>query len=305
MVQKTFNKRGFEVSRGFHNTTVYRAAPCDLLLTINPNNRKETIDEFRKSEFAYYSGIRLENIYDLEFLEEFPLLLYLEVFSDKPVNITPIEKLHNIRGLQIIEPKNGLDFSNFPHLEVFAGKWNENNKNIDSCRDLRSVMISNFNSKRKDFYELRNIVRLENLEIIRTNIESLKGIETLQDLKYLMLAYAPRLHDISDIGQTNLREIEFDCIKNIQDYSYLGAIKYLRKMRISKCGAIKNISWINNLKYLDFFTFVETNIVDGDLSPLLQLPELRYVGSFDKKHYNLKMDEIKSHIDRVHPQKHF
>jgi hypothetical protein len=37
---------------------------------------------------------------------------------------------------------------------------------------------------------------------------------------------------------------------------------------------------------------VETNVEDGDLSPLLQLPRLRYVGTMDKKHYNYKFDAL-------------
>lgn len=305
MIQRTFNEKGFEVARGFRNTKVYRAASCDLLLVINPNNMEEAIHEFRRSEFAYYSGIRVENISNLEFLSEFPLLLYLEVISDTSIDVNPIESLHNIRGLHVSEPKKGLDFSNFPNLEVFTGKWHENNKSIENCRDLRTLMITNYNSKTKDFSDLRSIARLEDLRIIRTNIESLSGIETLKDLKYLMIAYASRLKDISSIGKTNLREIEFDNIKKIQDYNSFGDLEYLRKIILSKCANIENINWIRILKNLDFFSFVDTNVIDGNLSPLLELQELRYVGSFDKKHYNLKIEELNKHLSEVHQQKHF
>lgn len=305
MIQKTFNEKGFEVSRGFRNTTVYRSAPCDLLLVINPNNLKEAIHELKQSEFTYYSGIRLENIDDLEFLTEFPLLLYLEVISDKPVNIAPIESLHNIRGLHIADPKNGLDFNKFPHLEIFIGKWHEKNQNLESCRDLRSILISNYNSKTKDFSELKNIVRLENLDIICSNIESLKGIETLKDLKNLMIAYAPKLKNISDITKTNLREIEFANVKKIEDYRFLSNLEYLRKIILDNCADIEDINWISYLNNLDFFTFMKTNIVDGDLDSLLHLPNLRYVGSFNKKHYNLKIEEINKQLSELHSKKHF
>ncbi|MBC8061545.1 MAG: hypothetical protein H7Y18_12890 [Clostridiaceae bacterium] len=304
MIQKTFNEKGYEVSRGFRNTTVYRAAPCDLLLVINPINLKETIEEFRNSEFAYYSGIRVENIYDLGFLAEFQSLLYLEVVSEKPINVAPIESLHNIRGLHVTELKNGLDFMNFPHLEIFLGKWHEKNQNLESCRDLRSIFINNYNSKTKDFCELKNIVRLENLHIIRSNIESLKGIETLKDLKKLMIAYAPKLKDIYDIGKANLREIEFAKTRKIEDYHLFGNIEYLRKIILDNCADIKDIKWISNLRNLDFFSFVETNIVDGDLNPLLDLPELRYVGYLNKKHYNFRMEEINDRLLGVHSKNH-
>lgn len=46
------------------------------------------------------------------------------------------------------------------------------------------------------------------------------------------------------------------------------------------------------MEQLDFFSFVETNVEDGDLSPLLNIPSLRYVGTSDKKHYNYKFTAI-------------
>jgi len=43
---------------------------------------------------------------------------------------------------------------------------------------------------------------------------------------------------------------------------------------------------------LDTFSFVETNVEDGDLSPLLELPMLRDVGTMDKKHSNYKFEQL-------------
>jgi hypothetical protein len=48
---------------------------------------------------------------------------------------------------------------------------------------------------------------------------------------------------------------------------------------------------------LDQFSFVETNVEDGDLSPLLELPMLRYVGTMGKKHYNYKFEQINALLD--------
>jgi hypothetical protein len=46
------------------------------------------------------------------------------------------------------------------------------------------------------------------------------------------------------------------------------------------------------MRRLDFFSFVDTNVLDGDLSPLLDLPKLRYVGTMDKRNYSHKMAEF-------------
>ena len=53
-----------------------------------------------------------------------------------------------------------------------------------------------------------------------------------------------------------------------------------------------DLAWTKGMDDLDFFSFVETNVEDGDLAPLLDLPRLEYVGTMDKKHYNYTFDAI-------------
>ena len=43
---------------------------------------------------------------------------------------------------------------------------------------------------------------------------------------------------------------------------------------------------------LEDFRFVDTNVIDGDLSPLIRL---KYAGFFDKKHYSHTREQIKKH----------
>jgi hypothetical protein len=40
------------------------------------------------------------------------------------------------------------------------------------------------------------------------------------------------------------------------------------------------------------FSFVGTNVEDGDLTPLLELPSLRYAGSMDKKHFTPRIGKL-------------
>jgi len=56
---------------------------------------------------------------------------------------------------------------------------------------------------------------------------------------------------------------------------------------------MRDLKWTKGMDQLDFFPFVGTNVEYGDLSPLLGLPRLRYLGSMDKKHYNFKLAAIK------------
>jgi len=58
-----------------------------------------------------------------------------------------------------------------------------------------------------------------------------------------------------------------------------------------------DLQWTRGMNRLDQFSFVETNVEDGDLSPLLDLPRLRYVGTMDKKHYNYKFAKLNELLD--------
>ena len=42
------------------------------------------------------------------------------------------------------------------------------------------------------------------------------------------------------------------------------------------------------------FRFVDTNVIDGDLTPILQHPNLVNAGFLDKRHYNLKSRDVKA-----------
>ena len=40
---------------------------------------------------------------------------------------------------------------------------------------------------------------------------------------------------------------------------------------------------------LEFFSFVDTDVVDGDLTPCMRLD---YAGTMNKRHYNIKAEDL-------------
>ena len=57
------------------------------------------------------------------------------------------------------------------------------------------------------------------------------------------------------------------------------------------------IYFLNNFPNLIDFRFVNTNILDGNLKPILEHPTLRTVGFLNKKHYNYKSEKIKQELE--------
>ena len=273
----------------------FRAAYCDFLLPVMPGNKAKMLAEFKRvGTHGKYSGLRLSGISDLTFLQEFPNLLYLEVVDQKKINVRPLSCLQNLRGLRLETPATGIDFGWFPDLEVFVGDWHADNCNLHLSRELRQLRVWHYKPRSADLSALSRMTRLEKLHLTQTNISTLAGTESLRDLRYFEIAYAPKLQwlDALATGESGIRELSLQNAKQIAGYIPIAAIPYLRRLKISSCAEMPDLKWTRGMQYLDSISFVETIVADGDLSPLLDLPLLEYVGTMDKKRYNYKMNAI-------------
>lgn len=282
-----------------------RAAPCDFLLRVTPANKKAALTAFKRSgQLGKFSGLHVCGVRDLSFLEDFPLLLYLEVADVKGVDTRQLDCLWNLRGLRLESPGAGIDFACFPKLEIYSGDWHVDNDNLKTCRDLRRLHLWHFSPRSLDLSVLRDMTRLEELKLIQTTIHSLSGVETLEDLRFLKVAYAPKLESLDAFlgHDLQVRKLDLDKTKRIESYNPILSLSYLRLLRLSDCPPIQNLKWMVGMKRLDFFAFVGTDVTDGDLSPLLSLPELRYVGTVDRRHYNYKMGALNELLTRRHAQ---
>lgn len=294
---------GVKVYASWLTQRSYRAAYCDFLLPVTAANQKETLRKFaRAGALGKYRGLQVSGIADLSFLAEFPDLLYLEIIDQPKVKLHPLAALQNLRGLRIETPGTEIDFAWFPLLEVFVGDWHADNVHLQRCRELRQLRAWGFKPKSKDLTELASIVRLEWLTLTKTNLASLAGIESLEDLRTLEIAYAPELKSLLALssGEVQLRELDISHAKKIASYEPIQKCRWLRSLKLSSCAPLADLNWLTPLQRLEFLSFVETNVESGDLQPLLKLPELRYAGSMDKKYYRPRIDELNKQLDRRH-----
>lgn len=280
----------------------YRAVPCDLLLSVTPKNQAEALAAFRQAGAlgGRYQGLRVEGVTDLSFLAEFPLLLYLELVGDTRVNTPLLDGLQNLRGLYLESPGAGVDFACFPELEVFSGGWHAGHRNFARARELRRLRLRNFRPQAADLSDLAHLTRLEDLELTQTTVTSLAGLETLEDLRYLEVVTASKLASLDALASPGcgVRELTLSKAKSIPSYRPLASVSHLRRLKLSSCASMPDLRWTAGLNRLDLFTFVETDVADGDLTPLLGLPRLRSVGTLDKRHYNMKCDALNETLAR-------
>ena len=285
---------GVEVCWSWLSVRSYKAKSCSLMLPVRPDNKDAALAKYREAGFAGdYSGLRITGIRDLSFLSEFPDMLYLEL-SDEPVDPAHLEPLSNLRGLQVGGTRSGIDFSCFPQLESFFGSWHEGHRNLDQLQELRHLGFGSFTSKTKDLTPLANITRLDRLDLRQPKVQSLDGIESLEDLQILDVYRATNLESLSALihGMPGMRELSLYKCKKIRSYAPIASIERLRRLNLSDCVETADLSWTKGMDYLDFFSFVDTKVVDGDLTPLLELPRLRYVGSMNKRHHSHTCEQL-------------
>ena len=119
-------------------------------------------------------------------------------------------------------------------------------------------------------------------------LESLAGIGELSELALLGIIGGPKLHDISEVAERaqSLRELEFGGCSFLTDLDDIAGLINLRFLGVSNCGDIESLAPIGSLHQLEvLYAWGSTRVVDGDLSPLTQLPQLREIRMRDRANY--------------------
>jgi len=140
------------------------------------------------------------------------------------------------------------------------------------------------------------------LELVSSNIKDFRAIEKFPALKRLDIEYCLKLE--SDSGIASLRNsieiLHINQSKKLSSIDEISQLSGLKGLWLNGCGALANIQFIRKMPNLLDFRFVNTNILDGDLTPIVEHPTLKSVGFFNKRHYNYaskKIDDILSPKD--------
>lgn len=132
------------------------------------------------------------------------------------------------------------------------------------------------------------------LQLNLSNIKNFNDMEKMDKLKRLELHYCTKLqkdYGLSGLANT-LEHLEINQSKKFVPSEELFSLKNLRVLRLNSCGNLENLNFLNQFPNLIDFRFVDTNVLNGDLSPILDHPTIRSVGFLNKRHYNIKNDKM-------------
>jgi hypothetical protein len=152
------------------------------------------------------------------------------------------------------------------------------------------LFADGFKPKSRNFYDLPADRAMCFLHMVQSNVESFDGVSTFAQLKRLELHYCLKLESDRGLGPLS-GSLEWLHISQSRKFAFgdeLLSLRGLKVLCLNDCGPIPSLSFLDNFPDLVDFRFVGTNILDGDLTPLLRHPRLCNAGFLDKLHYNLK-----------------
>ncbi len=230
---------------------------------------------------------------DISFLTKLPDLESFEIYDFNIRNIMSIHNLHKLRRLGVSTYcPTGIDFSAFPKLENCALEWRSKSASIFKCTTLKELSINRYKGKNTDpFAKLMN---LESLAILSAPITNLFGLRALKKLRSLRLANLRCLASLEGIEELEgLKELEIHTCRQINSIRELGSLSQLKKLGLNNNGNIDSLKPLGSIRNLEMVVFYETtNIIDGDLLPLLSQRNLARVSFQNRRHYSHRREDF-------------
>ncbi|MEO5564255.1 MAG: hypothetical protein ABIR18_12490, partial [Chitinophagaceae bacterium] len=161
--------------------------------------------------------------------------------------------------------------------------------NLEKCKSLRKLNIIKYP------FSDQSVQQLKQLEILTINqplkLNDLNFVKGFKNLKNFSVYYARDLNNISGLEQLKktLTNLEFDHCSKISDLSVLPKLTKLEKIILSNLVPIPTLSWVKSFKKLTMLTFVDTDIVDGNIA---YCDGIDFVGFNNKKKYNRTFEEM-------------
>ncbi len=158
--------------------------------------------------------------------------------------------------------------------------------------------IQKFKTKEPRFHDLGDITSAEYLELNSSNITSFLEIAKLGKIKRLELSWCLKLESdtgLSEIGD-HLEWLHVNTSRKFSPKKDLFELRHLKVLCLNGCAPLENLRFLERMPSLLDFRFVDTNILDGDLTPLMTHPNLVNAGFLNKRHYNLKSGDVESHL---------
>lgn len=202
-------------------------------------------------------------------------------------NVDAIYGMKGLKELSCHDRKIKLDFSRLTQLEKLHTTYHGVPVGFSFLRKLRFLHMRSL--KTRDCAPLEGLVALRELWLILGTVQTLSGIELLQNLVDVTLAHSPKLVDASALATLKrLANLHVEKCKRLTDYSFLSGADGIEDLFISDVDSLSFVPKMKRLRKLKFW-----NLKDGDITPVSQSKSLKDVYFYpEKRHYSHTRAEI-------------
>jgi internalin A len=288
------------MSQGQENFRVEALPEGNTLVVTGPWSREAAdllkLGEVNGLDLNYAKGF-CES--DLEFFEEWPLRR-LHVLDRKLADLDPIRRVApSLKEFSVqAGPEARMDFIAMPILRSLVGYWWQIRPLLENVESLRTLITFDF-----DEVSLLPLIDQPSLEKLTLKaaprIENLQGLNAFASLSFLGIHLTRKFTDISEFSGSHpvLQELKFEYCSQFSSLVPLQGLTGLRRLMISDCKKIDSLKPLAGLSKLEaFMAWGTTRIIDGDLSVLCELPELKELRMQSRKEYRPSLEEVKQRL---------
>ena len=260
-----FNSQIFQYLKDIHRLYL-KSNPCDFSIMMSSLKEGATpaIPKFSKIENLFL--IDCNKNHSLSFAKKIPKLKSINIHGECPE----------------------IDFLDFPNLRDLGATWRKNLFKNTTHSTLESLRLDKYNEE--DVTNLIELTNLRELIIVRSTLKSLIGINNFSKIESIRLSNLIKLTDISSLSGCKAISIYIENAKQISSYLPLAECKNLTHLCIHGSAPIPSLDFINALPNLLSFRFINTEIMDGNLHPLLRLGDVDFI---QKSKYSHRLRDFK------------
>jgi hypothetical protein len=276
-------QKNYEITKGKYGLRMTLLSPWSEKVE-KAIKRKGVVELYLNEALGWKSGN------DLSFLRRLRELLTFELLDWNIKDVSDIHSLSNLKALHVdTYCDSEIDFSCFPQLEDVGLEWRTEAKSLFDCTTLKKVFINC--CEIEDLSSFSKMQHLKSLCLKSPSISAIGDVSNLKNLRYLELGNAKNLTSLDGIEKlSNLEDLRFYICRKMRNIEPLRSLTKLKRLYLCNCGPIESLKPLGCLKSLEDIYFCEsTKILDGDLYPLKELPNLKEVYFPDRKNYNLKL----------------
>lgn len=246
------------------------------------------------------------SVIDIDFLADLPMLEGFASITHRIKDFRPLKFLSRLRALNLGHalPDGPLapDLRWFPEIErLNLGSRYHQFQQVLECQMLRRLGLTQYPEKNGRSAPLAKLIHLEYLALNASGLHELDALSSLTALQEVDFSLMKNLQSIDGLRASapNLQAVRFESCPQIGSIAALEMAHQLRTLSLIDCGRVNSISFLAQMTELrELYMGGNTDIVDGKLQFLLNMPKLTVVRAVHRAHYDIDKVRFQQRFNR-------